>query len=171
MGEGHAVLKLIAEAISARCLIESRAAPDPARQRLVEQPAIDQHIHFRIGRFYLQGAERFIPIVFDIRESGIEVRIAIFFEKRLRIVPVGPPTEQQDNLFFFAGREDDLGLLRAARIETGTGASGQRLFPQQCGRRMLGEVAPQKFPAVARPALLLALHVQKHDLIADISIG
>ena len=45
MDQRHHVLQLVAEAKRAAGLIESRTAPDAARQALVQQPAIQQQIH------------------------------------------------------------------------------------------------------------------------------
>jgi hypothetical protein len=39
--EGHHVLQLITEPISAARLIKGRAAPDPATESLIKQPAVD----------------------------------------------------------------------------------------------------------------------------------
>ena len=57
----HHVLELVAETVRAAQLIKRRARPDAARQRLIEQPAIHQHIHGRIGRGDLHGARACRP--------------------------------------------------------------------------------------------------------------
>src|SRR5680860_759997 len=44
-GERRAVLKLIAKAVGAACLIEGRTGPDTAGERLVEEPAIQHDVH------------------------------------------------------------------------------------------------------------------------------
>ena len=43
--ERHYILKLVAKAVRAAQLIKSSARPDAARQRLIEQPPIQEHIH------------------------------------------------------------------------------------------------------------------------------
>ena len=45
--ERHAVLQLVAEAVGAARLVEGRARPDAAGERLVEQPAVEQDVHRR----------------------------------------------------------------------------------------------------------------------------
>ena len=61
----HRVLQLIAEAEGAARLVVSAARPEAARQRLVEQPAVGQHVEGRVGRFHLHGAERVVPVLPD----------------------------------------------------------------------------------------------------------
>src|SRR5262249_42850468 len=42
--QGHHVLKLVAKAVGAAGLVESRPPPDAAAQHLVDQPAVEQEI-------------------------------------------------------------------------------------------------------------------------------
>ena len=51
----HHVLELIAEAVGAARLVERRARPDAAGQRLVEQPAVEQQVHRPIRRRHLDA--------------------------------------------------------------------------------------------------------------------
>jgi hypothetical protein len=59
--EGHRVLQLVAKAEGAAGLVEAGLRPEPARQRLVHQPAVDQRIEQRIGRAHLQAAQQVVP--------------------------------------------------------------------------------------------------------------
>ena len=61
-GQRHAVLQLVAEAIRAARLVESRARPDAAGQRLVQQPAVQHDIHRPVGRLHLDRAEHLVPV-------------------------------------------------------------------------------------------------------------
>jgi hypothetical protein len=45
-----------------RRLVEGRARPDPAGERLVEQPAVEQQVHRPIGRLDLDDAEHVVPV-------------------------------------------------------------------------------------------------------------
>ena len=54
----HRVLQLVAEAERAAGLVEAAARPQAAGQRLVEQPAVGQHVERRVGRLDLDRAER-----------------------------------------------------------------------------------------------------------------
>src|SRR5262249_3207083 len=56
-GEGHRVLELIAEPVRAARLVEGGAPPEPTRERLVEQPAVDEQVERRVGRLHLEAAE------------------------------------------------------------------------------------------------------------------
>ena len=59
--ERHHVLELIAKAVRAAGLVERRARPDAAGERLVEQPAVEQNVHRAIGRLHLNRAEDVVP--------------------------------------------------------------------------------------------------------------
>jgi hypothetical protein len=50
----HYVLELVAKAVRAAHLIKPGAPPNPAGQRLIEQPAIEENIHASIGRRNVQ---------------------------------------------------------------------------------------------------------------------
>ena len=58
VNQRHHVLQLIAEPEGAPRLIVAATRPDAARQRLIDQPAVDQQIHSGIRRLDLHGAER-----------------------------------------------------------------------------------------------------------------
>src|SRR5690606_8874798 len=45
MSQGHSVLKLVAKTVGPACLIESRARPNAAGERLVQEPAIEHDVH------------------------------------------------------------------------------------------------------------------------------
>ena len=51
MHQGHRVLQLVAEAERAARLIEARARPHAAGQRLIDEPAVGQEVDGRVGRF------------------------------------------------------------------------------------------------------------------------
>ena len=56
MHEGHDILQLVAEAVSAARLIKGRAAPKPATEGLVKQPTIEQKICGKLRRFHFDRA-------------------------------------------------------------------------------------------------------------------
>src|SRR5262245_21270332 len=62
VNQGHDVLELVAKAVGAARLIIRRARPEPATQRLVQQPAIDEQIERAVGRRDLDGAEYLVPL-------------------------------------------------------------------------------------------------------------
>src|SRR5205809_3550893 len=59
--EGHHVLQLVAESVSAARLIKGRAAPDAAAESLVKQPAVEQKIRGKLRRFHFDRAKEPIP--------------------------------------------------------------------------------------------------------------
>ena len=52
----HRILELVAEAVGTACLVESRARPGAAGQRLVQQPVVHHEIEGAIRRLHLEIA-------------------------------------------------------------------------------------------------------------------
>ena len=63
MHEGHRILQLIAKAERAAGLVEPRSRPHAAGERLVNEPAVGQEVHGRVGRFDVDRAERAAPVM------------------------------------------------------------------------------------------------------------
>ena len=63
----HHVLELVAKPVGAAGLIERRARPDAAGQRLVEQPAVEHDVHGAVGRPHLDRAEHVVPVLATVR--------------------------------------------------------------------------------------------------------
>jgi hypothetical protein len=61
--ERHHVLQLIAETEGAPRLVGCASRPKAARQRLVQEPSVGQHIEGLVGCFHLHGAERVRPVL------------------------------------------------------------------------------------------------------------
>ena len=55
------ILQLIAEAVRAAGLVERRPRPQPTRQRLIGQPAIEHDVHRPLGRAHLDRALSIVP--------------------------------------------------------------------------------------------------------------
>ena len=60
-GERHRVLQLVAKAVGAAGLVEAGARPEPAGDRLVQQPAVDERVEERVGRAHGGRAEQLVP--------------------------------------------------------------------------------------------------------------
>ena len=73
----HAVLQLVAESVGAACLIESRARPDAAHQRLIQHPAIEHDVHRAIWRLHLNRTECFIPEGTHTAQHLIQIRCPV----------------------------------------------------------------------------------------------
>src|ERR1035441_9732259 len=67
--ERHGVLQLIAETESAAGLVVSAARPQTAGKRLVEKPAVGQHIERRIRSFHVDRAQGMFPVLPDCFEG------------------------------------------------------------------------------------------------------
>ena len=72
-GERHAILQLVAKTIGAAGLIEGRARPDAAGERLIEQPAVEHDVHRPIGRLDDDSAQRRLPKARNSRFDGVEI--------------------------------------------------------------------------------------------------
>src|SRR5947208_14458430 len=72
--EGHHVLQLVAEAVTAARLIKGRAAPHPAAESLVKQPAVEQKVGRKLGRFHFDRAQEPAPPTAGFRECSLDVR-------------------------------------------------------------------------------------------------
>ena len=78
----HAVLQLVAKAVGAARLIERRARPDAAGERLVEQPAVQHDVHGPVGRLHLDCPEQRLPVVRHLGQDGVEIGRAIAADQR-----------------------------------------------------------------------------------------
>ena len=59
--QGHDVLELVAKAVGPAALVQGRARPDPAGQRLVQRPAVDHQVERRLGRVHGDNREPPLP--------------------------------------------------------------------------------------------------------------
>ena len=69
------VLQLVAEAEGAARLVVAAARPQAAGQRLVEQPAVGQHVEGAVGRLDLHRAERALPVLLAPFERSARCRL------------------------------------------------------------------------------------------------
>src|SRR5690606_409187 len=69
--ERGGVLELVAVAEGAAALVERGAAPEAAREVLVEQPAVGEHVELRERRLDVRGGERLTPEGGDLVERGV----------------------------------------------------------------------------------------------------
>ena len=94
--ERHHVLQLIAEAVGAAGLVEAGARPQAARQRLVEQPAVQHDVHRAVRRPHLHGAEQSRPSAASTApQHGIEIGRAILREQSCALPPLSPPGRER----------------------------------------------------------------------------
>ena len=79
----HHVLKLVAKAIGAACLVKRRARPNPARQRLIQQPTVQQNVHRTVRRRHLDRAKRGVPERGNPGKDGVEIGRPVLRDQRL----------------------------------------------------------------------------------------
>ena len=126
MDQRHHVLQLVAEAERAAGLIEGRTAPDPAREALVQQPAIQQQIHGRLRCVNLDRTEQIVPQVIDGQPGTFDlIRVLEARGQRHRFGAVGALAEQEPNLFAATRRQVDMQLERGTWIDAGLDGAAQ----------------------------------------------
>src|SRR4051812_2545609 len=80
--ERHHVLKLVAEPEGAAGLVETAPRPETARQRLVEKPTIQHHVHRFVGRADLDCSKRVVPRSGDLAQKRVQIRGTISLDER-----------------------------------------------------------------------------------------
>src|SRR4051794_2285226 len=68
------VLQLITEAKGAARLVEPGARPEPGAQRLIEQPAVFEHVEGGVRCLDLNRAEELFPAVLQLRKTLLRLR-------------------------------------------------------------------------------------------------
>ena len=135
--QGEDVLQLISEPERAARLIRSRPCPDPAAQRLVGQPAVDDEIEGIIRRAHADGAEHVVP-----GPSGRSERLRrrgkrlVTRDQFARLRHVAPLAKHEGDLPGFVRREFNDDLECRARVQTRAASTGQ---PRTQERRRPGK--------------------------------
>ena len=129
--ERHDVLQLVAEAVGAARLIEGRARPDAAGERLIEQPAVQHDVHANgPASSPARVPSDFVPVVDDLAIDGVEIGQ----RDSARSAPApqrhqSACAEQEDDLGHGAALELDRRLQGRARVEAGADPLRQRDAP------------------------------------------
>src|SRR6185312_7774204 len=94
--------------IGAARLIETRAAPEAAAQRLVEQPAVRHRIHRGIGRVHIDRAQRAVPVApYALERCAAGARATEATDQPLHLAKISAHAEA----------EADFALLSLGEIE------------------------------------------------------
>jgi hypothetical protein len=118
--ERHHVLQLIAETEGPTRLVGSAARPKTARQSLVQEPSVDQHIERRIRCFHLNGAECVIPVLpHRLREPARSGRSPEAIRQVAGVIGVTSYAEREDDLTLFPVRYLEGHMDRCAGIQSG----------------------------------------------------
>src|SRR5687767_6500021 len=152
--ERHHILKLVAKTVSAACLIKCRPRPDPARQRLVQKPAINQNIHGSVGSLHLERADNIIPVRRDRLQDAVQIRPAIAVNEGARLFPGSSLSQEKENLDSRTGPQLQNGLQGGAWIQTGAYPAQQLAIPLQRPGVIECAVAADKLTPIAGPSCL-----------------
>src|SRR4029077_20044611 len=80
-GQGHHILELVAEAISSAQLIERRASPNAAAERLIQEPTIQHQIQIVFGCGDLNRTENVVPSANYVAQDLVQIYGAIAIEQ------------------------------------------------------------------------------------------
>src|ERR1051325_1898530 len=148
--ERHRVLQLIAKSEGAARLVERGATPEPATQRLVKQPAIQQQVRRSQGSANLEDSEHRVPVSTRCLQRSLYAFTApVAADNRAHVFQGFRLAEQENNLSVPPG-VDVHGKLKSGRgIEAGSDSILQTHSLER-GRAGHRAVAPQELRAIAR---------------------
>ena len=135
MHQRHHILQLVAESKGSAGLIKPRAAPEPAAQGLIQQPAVGHHIHGGIGRFHAalrRASDSNMPDPFERSAAGICPAKAA--DQVLHFSRVAAHPEAKAGFPFLPVGQIKGDLHRAARIQPRADFAGK---PRALQRRRL----------------------------------
>ena len=171
--ERHHVLELVAESIRAARLVDGRAAPNAAGERLIEQPSIHHHVEAGLRRLHdhrrqdsLPGSELAIELGRRLARGAVAAQ-----ELAHRILAlVG--TEQRHDLTSLAWLDVDRALERDARID----GRARGLVHDLAGltqRRWIARVAmtPQELAAIRCPGVDRLAQRRERDHARELWVG
>jgi hypothetical protein len=147
----HHILKLVAKTISTARLIEGRTRPHSTRERLIEQPTVQQNIHGAVRCPHLHRAECVVPQTRDGAEDGVEIGSAVFFQQRSHFSWRRCLAEQENDVGRAIRLELEPGLKRAAGIEAGADPIGKRCRAGEGDRLIERTVTAEELRSVAGP--------------------
>ena len=148
----HDVLELIAEPVGAAWLVERRARPDAARERLIQEPAVEEHVHRPVGGRHLYGAQDVVPPRRDGVQDGVEVGRSVAGHERPRLRDAGGLAEESTTTRPASRAQLDRLVERTARVEPGSDLAGERGVAREGGGAIERAVAAEELGAVAGPA-------------------
>ena len=120
----RAILKLVAEAVGAACLIEGGARHDAAGQRLIEQPAVQQDVHGAIRRLDLDRAEQCPPVLRHLVQNGVEIGRPVAADEGRGFFGCAALSEEPDDFGRFSRGKVHDALQGGTGVEPGAGRTG-----------------------------------------------
>ena len=168
--ERHYVLELITKAIRTAGLIKRRSRPDATRQRLIEQPAVEQNVHRPIRCGHQNRTKNDIPLLRYRPQCPIEVSPPVARNQNPLLFRGRRLTEEKDNLSTAARTQLNRGLQGSARIEAGADLPGESVPSFERCRMVEGAVATKKLRPITRPRGLAPAEVGKGHASTELSV-
>src|SRR5918994_5263892 len=132
--ECHHILKLVAEAVSAAALIERRAGPHAAGERLVQRPTVDHRIEGGLRRLHGNTREPLVPqlhICVDGSLRSLWLPVIRYQTPRFDLAP--GRTEENRDLPGLACRQVHRTLKCRTRVDTHAADTAERAARLQRG--------------------------------------
>ena len=146
-GQRHRVLQLVTKAGGAAGLIEAGLGPQPARHRLVQQPAVDQRVEQRVGRAHGGRAEQVVPVAAHLVQPLHGADCGCGGGQPARGVRVLGIAQQEHAFGRVPGRQGEAGGQCRTRVQ-----AAALLLAQVVGQHQAAACVEQ-FAAVAAPVL------------------
>ena len=149
-GQGHDVLKLVAEAEGAARLVVGGAGPQPAAHVLIEQPAVHQEVEGVVGGADLDGVEDDVPALAHGSEGGFcRGYAAMTAHEHAGLVHILALSEEERETARLSGLQGEGDVQGGAGIEPRAEAARQPLTAESRRLRQRA-VAAEERQAVAR---------------------
>ena len=170
----HRILQLVTEAVRATRLVEAAARPQPARERLVREPSVGEHVDCAIAGIDLHRVQRAPPVLPHTLERGPgRGRPALALHQSLCFAYVAADAHPEYQLARLARLEIECHMERRAGIHRGAGAVRQ-VRPAHCGRRLERSVAADELGAIACPRQRLRsrglVDVEECDAVIELHV-
>src|SRR3981081_4725611 len=136
MHQRHHILELVAKTECTTGLIKTGSTPEPATQRLVEQPTVGNQIYRWIGGFDLNCAKRLLPILANaFQRCPARLRPPKALNHILYLREAAASAQTKTGFSFLAVWQIKSDLHRYTRIQTASGLAGEMFSLQRCRKR------------------------------------
>ena len=164
------VLQLVAETVGATSLVQRRPRPEPAGERLVDQPAVEHDVHRAVGRPHLDGALRVVPEPRHRRQRHPVVGVAPASDE---IDGGGGPVglaEEYDDLSARSIGQLDGRLEGCTRIQPGAGGSLEAGTAGERSGALWTTVASEELRPIGRPTGLPTAEIEEGDPAGEVGV-
>ncbi len=170
--EREDVLELVAEAVGTTRLVERRSCPQPAGQRLVEQPAVEQDVHRPIRGPDLDRSQGGVPVRARPRRSvAAIVEVAPAPDQVARPPPGSSASPSRTRTVVRSPAASSKLHARAAHGSMpGAGRSREPMAALERGRPVVGAVSPEELGPVGGPGFLPAAEVEEGDPVGEVGV-